>query len=100
MMSKETKHKFRDRILPPDHPLSIYVHRVTARILKHSNLGHIRRETRFLETDEPVFGSIWIPEDAYVVTTRETHSPEKEWEIVVVHDMRIVNASALPGWCK
>ena len=59
-----------------------------------------RSETRFLETDEPVFGSIWIPEDAYVVTTRETHSPEKEWEIVIVHDMRIVNASASPGWCK
>ena len=97
MMSKETKHKFRDQILPPEHPLSIYVHRVTARILKHSNLGHIRGETRFLETDD---GSIWTPEDAYAVTTHETHSPGKEWEIVVVHDMRTVNASASPGWCK
>ena len=53
-----------------------------------------------METDEPVVGSIWTPGDAYAVTTRENHSPEKEWEIVVVHDLRIVDASALPGWCK
>jgi len=100
MLNKEIKHKFRDRILPPDHPLSIYVQRVTARILKHSNLGHIRGETRSLEADEPVFGSTWTSEDAYAVTARGTHGPEKEWEIVVVHDMGIVNASASPGWYK
>ena len=100
MISKEIKHTFRDQILPPNHPASIYVKRVTARILKHSNLGHIRGETRSLDTDESSFGSNWTPEDTYATTTRETHGPEKEWDIVMVHDMEIVNASASPGWCK
>ena len=100
MASREIKHEFRDRILPPDHPLSIHVRRVTSRILKHSNLGHVRGETSPLAIDEPLFGSTWTLEDPYTATIRETHGPEKEWDVVVVHDKSIINASASPGWYK
>lgn len=97
MASREIKHEFRDRILPPDHPLSVHVRRVTSRILKHSNLGHVRGETSSLAIDEPLFGSTWTLEDPYAATIRETHGPEKEWDVVVVHDKSIINASASPG---
>ena len=79
MASREIKHKFRDRILPPDYLLSTQY--------TFGERPHVSWNTRSLAIGEPLSGS--NPEDAYVATIPETHGLEREWHIVVVRDKGI-----------
>ena len=99
-MREELKHA----TLPPGHPLTLHVHRVVKRILHASNLGSIRGEEKptlvspiGLGTDEE--GRVWNP-DADVGAARDPgapYGPNKEWDVIVVNDKRVVNAMANPG---
>lgn len=73
--------------------------KVTSRILKSSDLGHIIGEA---PTPPPIspFGfadEVWKPSDDYGAAASYTYSPQKEWDVVVVNDKRVVNAMATPG---
>ncbi|EKM77197.1 hypothetical protein AGABI1DRAFT_122219 [Agaricus bisporus var. burnettii JB137-S8] len=96
---QETKNEWGNKILPPNHPLSLHVRKVTSRILKSSDLGHIIGEA---PTPPPIspFGfadEVWKPSDDYGAAASYTYSPQKEWDVVVVNDKRVVNAMATPG---
>jgi len=97
---KELKHELADKILPPNHPFSIHVRRVASRILKHSQLGHIRGDTPRASFAMPRMDfddEVWHPADDYGAAARNTYGPEKEWDVVVVNDNRVINAMATPG---
>ncbi|KAF9444437.1 hypothetical protein P691DRAFT_677598 [Macrolepiota fuliginosa MF-IS2] len=94
----ELKQGLAGKTLPPEHPLSIHVRRVASRILKHSNLGYVRGETRTIP--EPSIGfdnEVWTPSDDYGASVRNTYGPEKEWDVIVVNDNKVINAMASPG---
>ncbi|KAF5350081.1 hypothetical protein D9756_009148 [Leucocoprinus leucothites] len=97
MMNSQMKQDFHDRILPPNHPLSRHVRKVTSRILLHSNLGHIKGESPSPNVIERLFSGVWTPEDDYAVNARDTYGSDKEWDVIVVNDKRIINAAAVPG---
>jgi hypothetical protein len=40
---------------------------------------------------------VWKPSDDYGKAASHAYSPEKEWDVVVVHDKKTVNAMAAPG---
>ncbi|KAJ3566741.1 hypothetical protein NP233_g6814 [Leucocoprinus birnbaumii] len=93
------KAQFRDRILPPNHPLSLHVKKVVTRILHHSNLGKVKGGTPASISLESLFGGVWTPEDDYPAAGRPIYGPEKEWDVIVINDKRIINAAAAPGKC-
>lgn len=39
----------------------------------------------------------WTPADDYGASARHTYSSEKEWDVIVVHDNRVINAMVSPG---
>ena len=98
------REEFKHGILPGNHLLTHHVHRVVKRILHASNLGSIRGEERAvvpssmgLGTDAE--GRVWNP-DADVGAARDpgaSYGPEKEWDVIVVNNMKVVNAMANPG---
>ncbi len=97
------KQELSSQILPPTHPLSIFVRKVASRILQHSHLGRIRGESPPQPTNfiPPHFdhdqGDVWHPTDDYGSAARDTYGPEKEWDVVVVNDESVINAMATPG---
>ncbi|RDB18944.1 Mitochondrial metalloendopeptidase OMA1 [Hypsizygus marmoreus] len=92
--------EYKGSILPAQHPLSRHVRRVVARILTSSNLGVIRGDTGPLSAVHvsPVpFAAeevAWNPDAQYGNTTA---GPEKEWDVIVVNDSKMINAQAVPG---
>lgn len=104
------KQELSSQILPPTHPLSILVRKVASRILQHSHLGRIRGEspatppTHFISphfghdpNDQGDTSQAWHPSDDYGSAARDTYGPEKEWDVVVVNDEKVINAMATPG---
>ena len=96
--------ELRHATLPPDHPLSRHVRRVVTQILHASNLGCIRGEQKpsllspFGWSVDPE-GNSWNP-DTDVGAARNpgaAYGPTKEWEVIVVNDMKMINAMASPG---
>ncbi|KAF8152548.1 peptidase family M48-domain-containing protein [Crassisporium funariophilum] len=93
--------------LPASHPISRHVYRVVTRILQASNLGVIRGSTqsaqpsilsRFgLGTD--TFGNAWNPDSdvGAAADPGPTYGPDKEWDVIVVNDRKMINAMASPG---
>ncbi|KAJ7796956.1 peptidase family M48-domain-containing protein [Mycena olivaceomarginata] len=73
---QETRAQFRGRILPPEHPLTQQVRRITRRIIVASNLGHLEGEGA---AEPPA-----LIEDP-------------EWAVLVVDDPSFVNAFAAAG---
>ncbi|TFK19216.1 peptidase M48 family protein [Coprinopsis marcescibilis] len=88
-------------ILPPNHPITIHVRRVVSRILTASNLGVIRGERRPAETllgVADLFGGYDGFSDVGATTQpNESYGPDKEWEVLVVNDRKMINAMAGPG---
>ncbi|KAF9524511.1 peptidase family M48-domain-containing protein [Crepidotus variabilis] len=104
LLRQQTREELGDSILPPNHPLTRHVHRVVSRILHSSNLGTIRGEakpnilSRFgLSMDSQ--GGMWSQDvDAGAAETPgAAYGPQKEWDVIVVNDKKMVNAMASPG---
>ncbi|KAG5653675.1 hypothetical protein H0H81_011427 [Sphagnurus paluster] len=103
MAREETLQEYEHNTLPANHPLSRHVRRVVARILGASNLGHIRGESTTLSEIPPMpyhgesGGEIpWDP-DARIGAGASQHGPEREWDVIVVNDPKMINAQAVPG---
>lgn len=104
MTRKQLYHEYGSHILPPTHPVSRHVRRVVTRILSASNLGVIRGEQR-----EPTLfggfdnfgglGGFSSPDSTLGASTHpsEAYGPEKQWDVLVVNDRKMVNAMATPG---
>ena len=85
--------EFRGKVLPPDHPITRHVRRVTQRLLEGSNLGTL---------DAPDIHHAKGSEDVWSFTERDGLPPEvggKEWHLFVVADDSNVNAMASYGEC-
>lgn len=82
------------KTLPPDHPLTRHVHRIVTRIIEANGLGHLKSST-------PA-AAPWLAiphDDAYVSPAgqRPAGAQDKEWELMVVKDDKVVNAMASFG---
>ncbi|KAK1229021.1 metalloendopeptidase [Marasmius sp. AFHP31] len=87
--------QYKGQILPPDHPLSNHVRRVVSQILSASNLGVVK-------SHHPVAHSpmddVWNPDATDDFSRSDaTLGGQREWEVVIVNDKKMVNAAALPG---
>ncbi|KIJ17256.1 hypothetical protein PAXINDRAFT_179904 [Paxillus involutus ATCC 200175] len=91
--------EFQGKILPAHHPITRHVHRVVSGILDSSDLGTLRSSeprrsfsgSDDLWSDDPL--SAARPHD--MPPTQE--SGVKEWNLLVVHDPKVVNAMATFG---
>ncbi|KAF9263887.1 hypothetical protein L218DRAFT_1076826 [Marasmius fiardii PR-910] len=95
MTRKQTYQEHRGQIVPPDHPISIHVRRVVSQILSASNLGVVKGHTPLVPS--PI-DDVWNP-DATTDFSRSdaTLGGQREWDVIVVHDRKMINAAALPG---
>jgi len=93
-------------ILPQNHPLDRHVRRVVSRVLHASNLGILRGEAQpslspfGMRSDFE--GDSWNP-DADFGAAKDpgpSYGPRKEWDVIVVHDPKMINAMASPGRCN
>lgn len=91
--------------LPLNHPITRHVRRVVSRILRASNLGTLAGEASH-ETGLAGFGGfdtfgreILHPDVDLGASAHptETYGPNKEWDVMVVNDRKMVNALAVPG---
>jgi hypothetical protein len=92
------REQFRDQMFPPNHPITKHVRRVVSRILSSSNLGTLSDE-RLTPVGPPipnVDGDFWNP-DVNPGGLERPPAVDKEWDVVVVNNHKIVNASATPG---
>ena len=102
-MYKELKQEFGEKILPNHHPISIHVRRIVTRLLHANNLGFIKEEKAapsllpfgVFEDNE----ASWNPDMQYEATANPAavYGPSKEWNVLVVNDLKTVNAMAIPG---
>ncbi|PIL32539.1 hypothetical protein GSI_05242 [Ganoderma sinense ZZ0214-1] len=89
---QEMLQEFQGKVLPPNHPITRHVRRVTQRILEGSNLGTL---------DAPDVQRAKGLEDLWSFTERDELPPEvggaKQWHLFVVADDSTVNAMASYG---
>jgi len=95
---RQSQEAYRDIALPPHHPLSQHVRRVVSRILAASNLGVIRGVDVLYSSVGGAGGDGWDP-DAEVGARGPGWVPgqEREWDVMVVNDPKVVNAEVVPG---
>ncbi|GJE94132.1 peptidase family M48-domain-containing protein [Phanerochaete sordida] len=90
---RQLKAELGAKTLPPNHPLTRHVHRIVERILTANDLGH-------LKTAAPA-AAPWFAggDDAFVSAQGKlpTGASDKEWELMVVKDDKVVNAMASFG---
>lgn len=92
MLRAQSKEEFRGRVLPASHPVARHVRRVASHIINTANLGHIVGDPQpFLSP--ALSPDVWNPDTEIAVQRRG----EKEWDVIVVNDTKMVNAQALPG---
>ncbi|THH15721.1 hypothetical protein EW146_g4810 [Bondarzewia mesenterica] len=92
--------EFRGHILPQNHPITRHVHTVVSRILEANNLGFVRSsELGFLGSSESVDQTSEFWDVDADKTRAEISKPlsQREWQLVVVNDAKVMNAMALPG---
>ncbi|TFK87113.1 hypothetical protein K466DRAFT_646059 [Polyporus arcularius HHB13444] len=85
--------EFKGKVLPPNHPLTRHVRRVTTRILEASNLGTL---------DAPDVQRPKGTDEFWSFTGNPDELPPevggaKKWDLFVVNDDRVVNAMAAYG---
>lgn len=104
MTRKQLYQEYGAHILAPTHPVSRHVRRVVSRILTASNLGVIRGEERREATlfgfdNFGGFGGFSSPDSSLGASTHpsEAYGPEKQWDVLVVNDRKMINAMATPG---
>jgi hypothetical protein len=103
-MLRQSLHKeLQNSILPPNHPLTRHVRRVASRILHASNLGILRGEAQpslspfgMISSFE---GDAWNPDADFGAATDPgpSYGPNKEWDVIVVNNSKMINAMASPG---
>ncbi|EPS96776.1 hypothetical protein FOMPIDRAFT_1025277 [Fomitopsis schrenkii] len=88
--------QYGDKALPPNHPITRHVRRVVERILESSNLGTLaspestQGRTHSSEQD----GALWPAEQPSKLPPTVGG---RQWNLMVVHDAKIVNAAATYG---
>ncbi|KAI0337133.1 hypothetical protein BDW22DRAFT_1433581 [Trametopsis cervina] len=82
----DTVHGLEGRLLPPEHALTLHIHRVVQRILEANSLGTI--------VVAPVSQR---PSLAPKRAANEDSPPDTEWHLFVVNDKKVVNARASYG---
>ena len=88
--------EFQGQVLPRDHPLTRHVRRVASRIITSSNLGTVRGEATVSQLSN--FQDVWNMDGVTKSTENASKNlSEKEWEVIVIHNQRLVNAFAVPG---
>ncbi|KAF7325692.1 Peptidase-M48 domain-containing protein [Mycena kentingensis (nom. inval.)] len=92
---EETLEQFKGRVLPTNHPTTQLVRRITRRILKASELGRLKGDSPAEEASNYWGGLDGV--GAAEVPRPPTLHADKEWVVLVVDDMRFVNAFAAPG---
>ncbi|KAF8970905.1 peptidase family M48-domain-containing protein [Flammula alnicola] len=104
VLREQLREELKAATLPPNHPLSIHVRRVVTRVLHASNLGILRGEV------EPTFrspfgmgtdpeGHAWNPDVMFgaAAAPGPVYGPDKVWDVIVVNDIKVINAMASPG---
>ena len=87
--------EFKGKVLPPNHPLTRHVRRVTSRILEASNLGTLDApDVHRPHGAEELWGSGGGASSDELPP--EVGGPKK-WHLFVVNDERVVNAMAAYG---
>ncbi|KAF8639023.1 hypothetical protein AX17_001775 [Amanita inopinata Kibby_2008] len=101
----QVRHELHDEILPLNHPISRHVRRVVQRILTSNNLGIVKggMNVHSLPTRLTLGefgGDIWEPDTDFRQASSvsgSSLSPEKEWDVIVVNNPKMINAMAVPG---
>ncbi|KAG7093373.1 hypothetical protein E1B28_007054 [Marasmius oreades] len=92
---QQTYQEYQGQIVPPHHPVSIHVRRVVSQILAASNLGVVKGHTPVVQS--PI-DNVWNPDATSEYTRSDaTLGDQREWDVVVVNDQKMINAAALPG---
>ncbi|KAJ6559849.1 peptidase family M48-domain-containing protein, partial [Mycena capillaripes] len=97
---QQTLEDFRGKILPLQHPLTQQVRRIARRIITASNLGHLEGDLSQPTEAQHTTIDPWralMGGAAAEIPHPPTLHPDKEWVVLVVNDMRFVNAFAAPG---
>ncbi|KAF9003084.1 peptidase family M48-domain-containing protein [Cyathus striatus] len=93
--------EYHGKILPPNHPITRHVRRVVSRILVYSKLGVLKSEEhRHIPRFFPFgFGDVDKPasDTDFGASDSPAYGPEKEWNVLVVNDNKMINAMAIPG---
>ncbi|KAA1470753.1 hypothetical protein DENSPDRAFT_929073 [Dentipellis sp. KUC8613] len=99
---EQCMNEFGRRVLPAYHPATVHVRRIAARILEANNLGTLRsagpRPPKSVESilgGAPDDGETWDPDRASRGGAPGTG--QREWNLLVVGDNKVVNAMATPG---
>ncbi|KAL0948029.1 hypothetical protein HGRIS_010654 [Hohenbuehelia grisea] len=95
------------KILPPNHPLTLHVQRIVQRVLTANHLGSITSSQSASvkapprHSDEVIWDGTGGDFNGSSVAAGLGHDQERiaerQWEVVVVNDKKIVNAAASPG---
>ena len=88
-----------DKILDDHHPLSRHVRRVVQRILSSNDLGTVKGMRSGLMKTNAFGGG---GGDAWDLAAERRSSsmsigPEKDWDVIVVDNPKVINAMAAPG---
>ncbi|KAH9475558.1 Mitochondrial metalloendopeptidase OMA1 [Psilocybe cubensis] len=103
MTRKQMRASFGSNTLPPNHPVSRHVRRVVSRILHASNLGVLHGESPLISSPfglgHDSEGHAWNPDAGFgaAADPGDAYGPSKEWDVIVVNDVKTMNAMALPG---
>ncbi|KAJ7669503.1 hypothetical protein DFH06DRAFT_1321578 [Mycena polygramma] len=92
---QETVQQFQGKILPLHHPLTQEVRRITRRIITASNLGYLHGDLEHTIGDP--FADSWGGDSAAEIPRTPSMNADREWVVLVVDDMKFVNAFAAPG---
>ncbi|KAK2465041.1 hypothetical protein APHAL10511_003117 [Amanita phalloides] len=89
-------------ILPHHHPTSRRVRRVVQRILTSNDLGSVKgvgsvSQLVGLRTSGGFGEDIWGPDAESPSSSSTSIGPEKDWDVIVVNNPKIINAMAVPG---
>ncbi|PFH49167.1 hypothetical protein AMATHDRAFT_76345 [Amanita thiersii Skay4041] len=104
----QARDTLQDGSLPANHPISRHVRRVVQRILTANNLGIVMGtagpNVQFLSPRSSLNatedGDLWDPDRELRKSSPgpgSTFGPEKEWEVVVVNNPKVINAMVVPG---
>ncbi|KAI5123023.1 hypothetical protein M0805_007644 [Coniferiporia weirii] len=93
--------EYKGRILPSNHPVVQQIRRIVSAILEANNLGVVKGEYPAYTGPGPGSEDMWDP-DSERTGYREsdgsdTHTNTREWNLIVVHDEKVVNAAASHG---
>jgi hypothetical protein len=100
MARRQSREEYRDTTLPPNHMLSRHVRRVVSRILAASNLGVVQGgdvSFSYNEQSGTAGGDGWDPDAKLGVGAGRAPGEEREWDVMVVNDPKMVNAQVVPG---